>query len=118
MSKSIKPASGTAVRSFFAENPTLVPEGVKFKADGRGVLSPKLAEVFTAQTGLTYVPKFKDEAKVTLMVTKVNVKGVKSTRKVEVPQSEARVLAGDAAGKRGALSKTAIMAASEAYTKA
>lgn len=115
MAKNRTAVSGNTVRSFLLANPV---EGVSVK-DTRGRLPKAGIEAFEAANPTqVYVPGTKDESKVTLTVAKPLANGKTRKTKVEVSVSEARTLAGEAAGQRGILSEKAILAASEAYAKA
>lgn len=107
------PVSASAVRAWFSE---AQPEGVRAPGS-RGRLHPETVEAFEkANPGKTYVLGTQDASKVTLTVTGTNKRGHKTSRKVEVPVSEARALAGEAAGRKGRLSEAAVAAASEALS--
>ena len=116
MAKKMIAASGAEVRAYFAENPKALPEGAKFKADGRGRLSVAVQEAFTKATGKTYVVGHRDENSVSLVLPK-EVTGKSRNGKVEVSVSRARALAGEAAGERGILSAEAVKAAGIALAK-
>lgn len=115
--RKVTPAIAKDVRSFFKQHTDLVPEGAeKSLAQGaRGRLNPKAVEVFNAQSGMVYAEGNKAEPTVTIPVTKADANGRSRTRKVEVPVSGARALAGDLAGARGRLSPAALAGAGEAY---
>lgn len=102
------------VRAFARENGIT---GAFTNEKARGRLPKSLIETYEKETGNVVKTGHKVEQTVTLTVTKVNSKGHKRTRKVERPLSEARTLAGDAAGKRGVFGAKAIAAASEALSK-
>ena len=115
MAKNITPASANTVRSFVLANPK---EGIVVK-ESRGKMPQAAIDYFhESNPGQVYTPGFKDENKVTLSVTKTLSNGKTRKQKVEVTVSEARALAGEAAGQRGLLSPKALVAASEAYAKA
>lgn len=109
------PASANTVRSFVLANPS---KGIVVK-ESRGKMPQAAIDYFHEQNpGQVYTPGFKDENKVTLSVVKTLASGKTRKQQVEVTVSEARALAGEAAGERGILSEKAVLAASEAYAKA
>lgn len=89
-------------------------EGEKF---ARGRLPKAVIEAYEkANKGKVYQSGVKPEATVTLTLRSQDKNGRNRSRKVEVSLDRARELAGEAAGKRGVLSQTAIEAASVALS--
>lgn len=117
MARKTVPATAKVVRSFFRDNPTLVPEGAEASlAEGaRGRIKPTAVKVFNAKSGMRYAEG--NTTLVTLSVPQTDKRGRAYTRKVEVPDFGARLLAGDLAGKRGRLSAAALAGAGEAYAE-
>lgn len=117
MARKSVPATAREVRSFFRENPTLVPAGAEksLSETARGRIKPEAVKVFNAKSGMKYTEGNRRE--VTLTVPTTDRRGRARTRTVRVPDFGARLLAGDLAGKRGRLSAKALAAAGEAYAE-
>lgn len=121
MTKINAAASAYEVRSFFVENPKMVPAGDKTvgrnPGEHRGRLSVAAREVFTEATGKTYVTGtagVKPEKMISLSFTYTQPSGKKVNKTETLSLSEVRSLAGDAAKGNGRLSAKAIEAAANA----
>ena len=105
------------VRAFFVVHPDLIPEGCEngVKMGKQGRLPRAAVEVFNKRNrSLEY--KEGNEETIPLPVPGKDSRGRNITRKIAVPKSEVRKLAG-AEGKRGYLSKAQITAAGERYAE-
>jgi hypothetical protein len=112
--KTLTPVPAKAVRSFFAENPTLVPDAalVSLRPGQRGRLHPDAVAVFNernAEQGVEYVTGNVPGSMVTFTYTQPSGRKAKATE--FVADSDLRALAGDLAGERGRLSAAATEAA-------
>lgn len=122
MSKSLKsvPLTTSEVRAFYAENPTLIPEGAEkcVRVGNKGRVSPAAVKVVEKATGR----KFGEGASVKNLVTveyiKPNAKGAKIRKSVLLPITEVRALAGVPSAQKGRPSKAMFAKAGEALAKA
>lgn len=114
-----KNVSASEIRAHFTANPNADLAGEAcLTGTVRGRLSPKVIAAAEAE-GLRYVPKTpKPGAAVEVKVTKVDAKGRKRSKVVEVPMHEARTLLGDGAPSRGRLSAANIEKIGEVLAKA
>lgn len=110
------PATAADVRAWFAKHPKSVPAEAAHTVDksAKGRIHPKAREVFNARSGMTYNEG--QEKTVQVEYHKIDSLGRRQPRKVFLPISEARALAGPFAGERGALSGKALVMAGEQYT--
>lgn len=111
------PMTGTDVRNFYRANPALADKFSEhdrkaLAAGARGRLPEAMRKAIVKDAGR----RFSEGTPKTVPLTIAKVQGGK-TRKVvkHVPETEARALAGTAAGKRGPLSRKALAAAAANY---
>lgn len=118
MGKNIRHAVAKDVRAFFAENPNLIPEGaeVSVRQGSRGRIAPAAVKVFNKHNRSRPYAEG-NRPLIVIPVPAQDSMGRNITKKVNVPVSEARKLAGDHAGKRGFLSEQALSVAGERYAK-
>ena len=122
MARKFTNVNAATVRTFFAENPTLVPDSgtACLGENARGRLSKPVIAAFNDANkgnGLRYTgDKGVESPKVILPVRKPNAKGAKRAVKVEVTMAEARAFAG--AKARGRLSKSFVKDAAAGYEAA
>lgn len=119
--RKVTEVSPATVRAWGRENIDLVPEaGRKCLGDtARGRVHPAVAEAFAEHNpGQVMAEKVRDESTVTLDIPQTDKRGRNYSVKREVTIAQARELAGEVAGKRGALSATALSAAAQAYADA
>lgn len=121
-----KVVNSSAVRQFFTDNPGLVPEGDKTvgtppEIGFRGRVSAKAKQIFAEKNPNTVFAEGKSAPKnaatqtLTYQHRQPSGRTVKKT--VDLPLSEIRSLAGDAAATRGRLTPAALEAAGNAYAK-
>lgn len=109
-----KNAISQDVRAWFAAHPSEVPPGAETSVQKscKGRIAQSAIKVFNAKSGMKY-----NEGNEPMEVISFRHPATQRVRKVEVPRSEARKLAGAYAGKRGFLSTTAKARAGERYAK-
>lgn len=110
--KTIIPATSKDVRKYFAENPTLIPEGAEksVQVSCKGRIKPTAIEVFNKKSGMHYDETARVRKVVPLTYKAKNHRDVT----VHLPMKQVRALAGKT-GKKGPLSKADIDFATEMY---
>lgn len=119
--RKVTEVSPATVRAWGRANLSLVPEaGHKCLGDtARGRVHPAVAQAFAEHNpGQVMTEKVRDEGTVTLEIPQKDKRGRNYSVKREVSIAQARELAGEVAGKRGALSTAAREAAAQAYADA
>lgn len=121
MSKITKatPLTTSEVRAFFAENPTLIPEGSEkcVRVGNKGRVSPAAVKVAEKATGRKFGEGSTVKNLVSVEYVKPNARGAKVRKTALLPLAEVRALAGVPANAKGRPTKAMFAKAGEALAK-